>query len=972
MNWIRSKDMPPAHRRNGRLEVTMRASMRRGIAVCLAVPLLCLLAIPAAHAEEPDGVPATGAESEGTGSPLADRLVETVESGVTAPEEIAEALSLPVDGGGSLTIDDAGLVTATVFFTAAPSAALLAQVAGLAEVDQDFSPVPAATIRLLPERIPVLQALDGVSSVTPALDPFTGADRAGVAKSLRGALPASPVAALEPTADRCGPIPIEADAPLRADLARAQFGVDGTGVTIGVISDSFAQVTTPTSWADDVVSGALPGVENPCGYTTPVEVIADSLPGSDEGRAMAQLVHGIAPGAKILFANAGRNDLEMAQNIERLAEAGADIIVDDIKWPQEAYFQQSFISASIEHAKSEYGVAYFTSAGNANSVAQSGPAEGSPQSSWQTNAYRAMECPDWVAHEPGADCLDFDPDPSVETAYDLLQIGSYAGMLGPVASIAEPMFGVTTRYELRFYQEESGTTTLLSTVSSFGGPYPGLSGSAPVAADSNVRMVLVRTAHDPAEVVPPAVFIGFLGGSQLIDERTFATPQTSVDGAVDTVGAMTIGHAGDGSALGTAALDWEDPEYLRDYSSLGPNTLLIEPLVFPLNEESIVPKARLASPIVVDAPRLAAVDGTQTTFFGGDEGEPGAPEYRFSGTSAAAPNAAAVAALGKSFAPGISGAALTEAIVASARGTADGGPVNPYTGVPDAHAFGAGIVDAVGLIEALPALAPAPTSLTLAPVNPTTLTSGWTLAAAPDHSLVELFAGPEVTGAPIESSEAPSSTVTADFDGLEPNQEYTLQVSAVNDVGSKNPSRVTGMTTPLAPVDLELVAAGSDELKVTWAAGGSLDAYRVSLVAQQSASGAGSGTAELASEAASANLPADATSYTFTGLEPESDYLVTVEAVNALGDGTRAELGASTTALAPKPADPDPVNPSTSTPIDGSLTDTGGQSNLPLILGAGGVLLLGAVVITAALLRSRSRARRAAEQASADAQVGPE
>ena len=32
---------------------------------------------------------------------------------MTAPEEIAEALSLPVDGGGSLTIDDAGLVTAT-------------------------------------------------------------------------------------------------------------------------------------------------------------------------------------------------------------------------------------------------------------------------------------------------------------------------------------------------------------------------------------------------------------------------------------------------------------------------------------------------------------------------------------------------------------------------------------------------------------------------------------------------------------------------------------------------------------------------------------------------------------------------------------------------------------------------------------------------------------------------------------------
>lgn len=956
----------------------MRSSMRRGIAVCVAVPLMFMLSIPSAHAEEPEATPTIGTEGDGTGSPLADRLVDTVESGVTAPEEIAEALSLPVDGGGSLTIDAAGLVTATVFFNAAPTAALLAQVAGLAEVDQDFSPVPAATIRLLPERIPELQALDGVSSVTPALDPFTGADRAGVLDSLRGALPASPIAALEPTADRCGPIPIEADAPLRADAARAQFGVDGTGVTIGVISDSFAQLTTPTSWADDVTSGALPGAENPCGYTTPVEVISDSRPGGDEGRAMAQLVHGIAPGAKILFADAGRNDLEMAQNIERLAEAGANIIVDDITWPQEAHFQKSFISAAIEYAKSEYGVAYFTSAGNANSVAQSGPAEGLPQSSWQTNAYRAMECPLWVSHEPGADCLDFDPDPSVEAPYDLLQIGSYDGALGPLVSIAEPMFGVTTKYELQFYQEESGTATLLSSIPSLGGVYPGLTGSVPVAADSSVRMVMVRTGHDPAEIVPPDVFLGFIRGGDLIDERTYSTSRSSGD-AVDVVGAMTFAHSGDGSAIGTAAVDWEDPVQVRDYSSHGPNTLVFEPLVFPLNEESIVPKARLASPVVVDAPRLAAVDGTQTTFFGEDEGAPGSPEYRFSGTSAAAPNAAAVAALGKSFAPGVSGAALTEAVVTSARGTADGGPVNPYAGVPDAHVFGAGIVDAVGLIEALPELAPAPTDLTLAPVDPTSLTAGWALTAAPDHSLVELFAGPEATGAPIQSSEASSSTVTADFDGLEPNQEYTLQVSAVNGVGSKNPSRVTGMTTPLAPVDLELVAAGPDELKVTWAAGGSLDAYRVSVVAQQSAGGAGgagSGTAALASDASSTDLAAGATSHTFTGLEPERAYLVTVEAVNALGDGTRAELSASTTALAPKPADPDSANPGTSTPIDGSLTDTGGQSNLPLFLAAGGVLLLGAVVITVALLRSRSR--RAAEQsgpdeqATVDAQEGPE
>ncbi|UOQ61705.1 fibronectin type III domain-containing protein [Leucobacter rhizosphaerae] len=911
----------------------MRASLRRGIAVCAAVPLLCLLAVPAAQAEEPEGSSAEGSTSESTGSPLADRLVETVESGVTAPDQIAEALSLPADGGGSLTIDTTGMVTATLFFASAPSEALLAQVAELAEVDQAFSPVPAATIRVLPERIPDLQALDGVASVTPALDPFTGADRAGVLDAVRQALPAAPI----PAVDRCGPIPIEADAPLRADTARAQLGVDGTGVTIGVISDSFAHVTSPTSWADDVASGALPGAGNPCGYTTPVEVISDARPGGDEGRAMAQLVHGIAPGAKILFADAGSNDLEMAQNIERLAEAGASIIVDDITWPQEAYFQQSFISAAIEHVKSAYGVAYFTSAGNSNSVAQSGPAAGLPQSSWQTNAYRAMECPVWVDHEPGADCLDFDPDPSVDAAYDLLQIGAYDGSLSPIASIAEPLFGVTTAYELRFYVEGAGTATLIASVPSFGGPYPGLTGSVPVTAESSVRMVLVRTGHDPAEVVPPAIFLGFIRGGDLIDERAYATARTSGD-AVDAVGAMTFGHSGDGSGLGTASLDWQDPTLLRGYSSLGPNTLLFEPLVFPLTEAVTVPKPRLADPVVVDAPRLAAVDGTQTTFFGEDEGAPGAPEYRFFGTSAAAPNAAAVAALGKSYAPGVSGADLTSAMLGSARGTSAGGPVNPYAGVPDARVFGAGIVDAVGLIDALPALAPAPTDLALVAADPTSLRATWSEPAAPDRTRVELFAGEAAAGAAVQSAELAAGTLAVDFADLAPNETYTVRVSTVNAVGSANPTSATAMTTPLAPVGLAVNSATAEALSVSWSAGGALDHYRVSL---QPRDGAGSDAVD---------LPADATSHTFTGLAAAQEYTLVVEALNAAGAGTPATLDVATAARPGPPAPP-------AEPADGrgALSQTGGDSMLPLMLGAAGVLLLGAIVITVALVRARAR-----------------
>ena len=78
-----------------------------------------------------------------------------------------------------------------------------------------------------------------------------------------------------------------------------QVSQDGTGVTVGAMSDSFNSVGgAPT----DVGTGDLPGPGNPVGNTTPVEVLDDPLSGSDEGRAMLQIIHDIAPKARIGFA----------------------------------------------------------------------------------------------------------------------------------------------------------------------------------------------------------------------------------------------------------------------------------------------------------------------------------------------------------------------------------------------------------------------------------------------------------------------------------------------------------------------------------------------------------------------------------------------------------------------------------------------------------------------------------------------
>jgi len=52
--------------------------------------------------------------------------------------------------------------------------------------------------------------------------------------------------------------------------------------------------------------------------------------GLDEGRAMLQLIHDLAPGAQLFFHTAIEGPQDFADGINALAEAGCDVIVDDI------------------------------------------------------------------------------------------------------------------------------------------------------------------------------------------------------------------------------------------------------------------------------------------------------------------------------------------------------------------------------------------------------------------------------------------------------------------------------------------------------------------------------------------------------------------------------------------------------------------------------------------------------------------
>ena len=84
---------------------------------------------------------------------------------------------------------------------------------------------------------------------------------------------------------------------------------------------------------------------------------------TDEGRAMSQIVHDVAPGASISFHTAFTSEEDFAAGITALADDGAKVIVDDVGYFDEPMFEDGVIAKAID-AVAARGVAYFSAAGN--------------------------------------------------------------------------------------------------------------------------------------------------------------------------------------------------------------------------------------------------------------------------------------------------------------------------------------------------------------------------------------------------------------------------------------------------------------------------------------------------------------------------------------------------------------------------------------------------------------------------------
>lgn len=183
-------------------------------------------------------------------------------------------------------------------------------------------------------------------------------------------------------------------AQLSSTVRSAYPGLTGSGITIGVLSDSFNCFAQYGAAGSGVPASGANGYA-PLGFTatyaddqTPttgqaastaalpanVTVLAEAncmeygapyqLPFSDEGRSILQIVHAIAPGANLMFYTAVNSEADFAHGITVLAASGAQIIDDDISYPDEPFFQDGIVAQAIDTVVGSQNVAYFSSAGN--------------------------------------------------------------------------------------------------------------------------------------------------------------------------------------------------------------------------------------------------------------------------------------------------------------------------------------------------------------------------------------------------------------------------------------------------------------------------------------------------------------------------------------------------------------------------------------------------------------------------------
>lgn len=338
----------------------------------------------------------------------------------------------------------------------------------------------------------------------------------------------------------------------------------------------------------------------------------------DEGRALMEIVHDVAPGTQQMFHTTEFGQASFAQGILDLRNAGARVIVDDILYLAEPMFQDGAIAQAVDQVVAQ-GAVFFSAAGNQARVSYEGP-------------FRPSGVP--IDEGGGFICEahDFDPDPARVDIFQRID----------VSRVFSAQFSL--QWDQQFFS---------------------VSGSPGAASDLDILLldedgpimggvgVNINTGGDPVEVVtfslPTQLAVDLVitrcdgPGPQLMKYVSFggSTDGLAVINEFATASGTIYGHANARGAEAVGAADYQrtpafgfTPPVIEDFSAAGGVAIRLNTAGQPLS-----------TPEVRTKPGIVAPDGVNTTSFFFDQDDDNDTFPNFFGTSAAAPHAAGIAAL---------------------------------------------------------------------------------------------------------------------------------------------------------------------------------------------------------------------------------------------------------------------------------------------------------------------------------------
>lgn len=426
-----------------------------------------------------------------------------------------------------------------------------------------------------------------------------------------GRVPRSPLA--------IGSVTSQGDTTHKAFISRGTFNVDGSGIKIGVLSDGVSSLAVSQGTGDLGAVTVLPGQQ---GF-------------GDEGTAMLEIIHDLAPGAQLYFATAGNGLPSFAQNIRDLRTAGCDIILDDVGYFVESPFQDGQTAAVVSPNNAGLatqavndvvasGALYFSSAAN------SGNFNDGTSGTWEGDFDNGGPLP----LLPGGNVHDFDPGLAVSQSDTITGDGILTNL-----HWSDPLGASGNDYDL-FIINDAGTAVIGSSTNIQSGtqdPYEAI-----FLAPSNYRVVILQK---------PAAANRFLHLSTNRGELALSTQ------------GETHGHNAASGAYGVAAVCavctfpsvFSSTDTVETFSSDGPRK------IFFAGDGATITPGNVSSTggSILQQPLITAADGAAVS------GAGGFPSL-FYGTSAAAPHAAAIAALIKSAKPSLTPAEIKTTLTSTA------------------------------------------------------------------------------------------------------------------------------------------------------------------------------------------------------------------------------------------------------------------------------------------------------------------